>query len=108
MTVQQTTRDAYAVANLTLRQRQVYAAFAVHGSLTDLETQAATGLPINIVTSTRNRLRELGLVADSGERKRGPHGLRNIVWRLERRDDIRAGQDLRQTELAESRQLSLL
>lgn len=50
------------------------------GGLTDHELAAITGLQHNSIGKRRCDLRDLGLVVDSGLRRKAPSGSNAIVW----------------------------
>lgn len=71
------------IAGYAAKQRaDVLAAIVKAGAFgaTDAEIESATGIRAQSVSPRRGELRKLGLIVDSGERRRTPRGRPAAVW----------------------------
>lgn len=79
----ETSHQAAASVEAWVQDNALLKKFAIHGALTDDELSAVCPLwwPPT-VKSARSRLKNLGLLVDSGERRPSQRGRNQIVWKL--------------------------
>lgn len=82
MPVQETSRTAYRQFDRGSQRKRILEAYETHGPLTDNELHRITGVAINAICGMRNDLVHRGAVVDTGRKRKGPHGVLNIVWGL--------------------------
>lgn len=82
MTVQETSLEAHRKAPKGENQLKIIDALQDKGPLADHELVIVTGLTVQSICGARNRLKELGWVRATKERRRTKNDLPAIVWEL--------------------------
>jgi hypothetical protein len=78
---------SYRPNRLTQRQR-ILDLLRYSAGLTDFQLSQATGIPRHIAARRRKDLVEMGLVCDSGYRRKTDNNVAAVVWRLEDDPDL--------------------
>lgn len=78
-----TSHEAAALVDLNSAEQAVLQAIIKSGStgLIAAELPAITGLPLNTASARTRPLVNKGFITDSGEKRKGPNGRRQIVWK---------------------------